>query len=102
MQKGADFFANWEFFTLDDPTEGTVDYVSRDVAFAEGLAVRSTRLVIDGFAHPSVCPLQAITSSGKAIMKVDTMQTIDDDVRGRKSVRIESTWRSVSIEDSLL
>jgi hypothetical protein len=40
LQKGAGFFSDWDFFSLDDPTEGTVDYVLRDVAFSEGLVVR--------------------------------------------------------------
>jgi len=65
---GQNFFDNFGFFTLPDPTNGYVDYVSRSVAFDKGLAY--------------------VNDKGQAVMKVDS-----DNVawgRGRQAVRLFS------------
>ncbi|KAJ6604155.1 concanavalin A-like lectin/glucanase domain-containing protein [Mycena vulgaris] len=62
---GSDFFDNFSFWDTDDPTHGTVDYVSRADGEAAGL--------ID------------VNSAGNAIMRVETTATVDS---VRKSIRI--------------
>jgi hypothetical protein len=61
---GNTFFDNWDFWSWDDPTHGTVHYVDAGTAWNEGLIS---------------------IKDGRAIMKVDTTQHVN---KGRKSVRI--------------
>lgn len=63
---GNSFFDNWDFWSYDDPTHGTVDYVSASEAWNSGLV--------------------SVNDKGHAIMKVDTTQQISG--RGRKAVRL--------------
>ncbi|ORY23631.1 concanavalin A-like lectin/glucanase domain-containing protein [Naematelia encephala] len=61
---GNSFFDNWNFWSYDDPTHGTVQYVDSGTAWNDGLVS---------------------ISDGHAIMKVDTTETVSS---ARKSVRI--------------
>lgn len=65
---GDDFFDSWTFWSLDDPTHGTVQYTTQQDAQNSNL--------ID------------VDNDGNAIMRVDTTAQI---TTGRKSVRIQST-----------
>lgn len=69
---GSTFFDSWDFWNYDDPTHGTVDYQDAATSWAEGLV--------------------AINSQGNAIIAVDQTAAIGDTVRGRKSVRLHSTY----------
>lgn len=66
---GPTFFNHFSFFTEDDPTHGTVDYISRPRAEALGLA-RATREGV--------------------FLGVDSKSVVGPSERGRKAVRIES------------
>lgn len=66
-QQGSNFFDSWNFWSWDDPTHGTVDYVDAATAWNEGLV--------------------SINSAGNAIMKVDTTEQVSG---GRKAVRIHA------------
>ncbi|KAI0662407.1 concanavalin A-like lectin/glucanase domain-containing protein [Cubamyces menziesii] len=66
--QGETFFDGWDFFTADDPTHGTVQYVDRNTANSSNL--------ID------------INSDGHAIMRVETTGQVSGN---RKSVRITTT-----------
>lgn len=66
---GQDFFNGWTFFNYPDPTNGQVDYLSREDATAAGLAY--------------------VQSDGVAVMKVDNTTTLGSGEL-RKSVRIHS------------
>lgn len=68
MQAGSNFFDSWDFWEWDDPTHGTVDYLSSSDAWSSGLV--------------------SINSAGNAIMAVDTTETVST---ARKSIRISST-----------
>ncbi|CCA72549.1 related to mixed-linked glucanase precursor MLG1 [Serendipita indica DSM 11827] len=73
--EGPTFFDGWEFWAYPDPTNGLVQYVNRDVAFAEGLAY--------------------ITPEGRANMHVDsktvlTLEEVTSRRKLRKSVRLHS------------
>jgi hypothetical protein len=65
-QSGNTFFDNWNFWSYDDPTHGTVDYLGASDAWNSGLI--------------------SINNQGHAMMKVDTTQKISG--RGRKSIRL--------------
>ncbi|WVQ93687.1 hypothetical protein IAU59_000763 [Kwoniella sp. CBS 9459] len=67
---GQDFFDGFDFKTMDDPTHGRVNYVSKQEARDKGLAH-----VADGNTF---------------VMKVDDHHTVGPHQRGRDSVRIES------------
>lgn len=64
---GPDFFGHFYYFSEDDPTRGTVDYVDR--ATAQDLNL-------------------TYTTDNSAVLKVDTVNPATE--RGRRSVRIES------------
>lgn len=64
---GAGFFDYFDYFSEDDPTMGTVDYVDR--ATAQDLNL-------------------TYTTDNSAVLKVDTVSPVTE--RGRRSVRIES------------
>jgi len=66
---GEDFFDGWTFFNYPDPTNGQVDYLSREDATAAGLAY--------------------VQEDGVAVMKVDNTTTLGAGEL-RKSVRIHS------------
>ncbi|GAA5861811.1 hypothetical protein JCM3774_001310 [Rhodotorula dairenensis] len=66
---GATFFDGWQFFTQVDPTEGQVDYVSREEAEQAGLIS---------------------ADANSAIMRVDNVSQLGPGEK-RKSVRIESS-----------
>lgn len=66
-QAGGNFFDSWWFWSWDDPTHGTVNYVDAGTAWNEGLI--------------------SINSAGNAIMKIDTTNQVSG---GRKSVRIHA------------
>ena len=63
---GEDFWSHWNFWSWDDPTHGTVEYLDQGAAESNNLID-----VVDG----------------KVIMRVDTTQQVSG---GRKSVRIHS------------
>ena len=65
-QSGNKFFDNFNFWSWNDPTHGTVDYLDAGQAWDSGLI--------------------SINSKGHAIMKVDTTQQVQG---GRKSIRIQ-------------
>lgn len=65
--QGGNFFDAWNFWSWDDPTHGTVDYLDVSDAWSSGLI--------------------SINSAGHAIMAVDTTEQISG---GRKSIRIHS------------
>ena len=62
---GSTFFDNWLFWNYDDPTHGTVEYVSESDAWSNNLV--------------------EINTAGNAIMRVETTQQVSN---GRKSVRL--------------
>ncbi|KAF7306514.1 GH16 domain-containing protein [Mycena indigotica] len=62
---GSNFFDGWDFWDTDDPTHGTVQYVSRADGQSAGLI--------------------EINSAGNAVMRVDTTPSISGN---RKSIRI--------------
>ncbi|WVR05808.1 hypothetical protein IAU60_002833 [Kwoniella sp. DSM 27419] len=64
---GSNFFdeSNWNFWSWDDPTHGTVQYLDREDAWNSGLI--------------------SINGAGNAIMAVDTTEVVQG---GRKSIRI--------------
>jgi len=62
---GTNFFDDWTFWTLADPTHGIVDYIDEDTA-------RSNNLI-------------EVNSAGNAVMRVDTTQTVTS---SRQSIRI--------------
>jgi len=66
---GETFFDNFNFFTGDDPTHGTVNYTDRETAFAAGLA----------YVNPD----------GTVVMKGDNTTTLQPGIN-RSSVRISS------------
>jgi len=67
---GDTFFNDWDFFTGDDPTHGTVQYIDGPTAFSSGLA--------------------SINSAGNAIMAVDTTQNITGN---RRTIRITTNYQ---------
>jgi hypothetical protein len=68
--QGNSFFNGWQFFTGNDPTHGTVDYVSQSVAQQKGY----------------------IGMRGEAVyIGCDTSTVVSTKVRGRQSVRISTT-----------
>ncbi|KAL7409262.1 hypothetical protein BDY24DRAFT_372641 [Mrakia frigida] len=69
---GNSFFDNWNWYDGVDPTKGFVDYLSKADAYKYGLAY--------------------VSSSGNAIMKMETTPVVDAAV-GRKSTRIGTNWR---------
>ena len=64
---GSNFFDAWNFWSWDDPTHGTVDYVDSNTAWNQGLI--------------------SINNAGNAIMTVDTTPQVSG---GRQAVRIHS------------
>lgn len=64
---GSNFFDAWNFWSYDDPTHGTVDYVDSTTAWNENLI--------------------SINNAGNAIMTVDTTEQVSN---GRKAVRIHA------------
>eukprot|EP00951_Prasinocladus_malaysianus_P002991 scaffold21384_cov36-Prasinocladus_malaysianus.AAC.1 len=68
---GEDFLDNWDFRTTDDPTHGTVNYVSRNVAEAQNLTYYDE-------------------GNGTWYLRADTQNIVDSWARGRDSIRIES------------
>jgi len=64
-----DFFKMWEFFTDKDPTHGTVDFVGKETAIADGLVQVTEKRVYIG---------------------ADMKTKVNDESRGRRSVRIQS------------
>ncbi|KAI8983367.1 concanavalin A-like lectin/glucanase domain-containing protein [Trametes punicea] len=66
--QGETFFDGWDFWNLDDPTHGTVQYVDRNTANASNLI--------------------EINSAGHAVMRVETTGQVSGN---RKSVRITTT-----------
>ncbi|KZT06212.1 glycoside hydrolase family 16 protein [Laetiporus sulphureus 93-53] len=67
--EGQSFFNGWSFYTDADPTDGTVQYVDSSTASSNNLT--------------------SITSSGSAIMRVDTTETVSGN---RQSVRITTDY----------
>ncbi|CAE6457920.1 unnamed protein product [Rhizoctonia solani] len=66
---GSNFFDQWDFWTVADPTNGAVDYQSRENAQANGLI--------------------EINSVGNAIMRIENTTQV---AGNRKSVRISSKY----------
>ncbi len=66
-QSGQDFFSHWTFYNDTDPTQGTVVFLDEDTAWQDNL--------ID------------ITSSGHAIMRVETTKNVTSQ-GGRKAIRL--------------
>ncbi|CUA68744.1 putative endo-1,3(4)-beta-glucanase ACLA_073210 [Rhizoctonia solani] len=66
---GSNFFDQWDFWTAADPTNGAVDYQSRENAQANGLI--------------------EINSAGNAIMRIENTTQVTGN---RKSVRISSQY----------
>jgi len=73
---GANFFNGWQFWTGDDPTHGTVDYVSQQVAQQAGLINTNV--------------------NGRVYIGADMTHTVSTKQRGRQSVRIttQQTYNS--------
>jgi hypothetical protein len=69
--RGAKFFDGWQFMTYDDPTHGTVDYVSRATAERLGL-------------------IRTDPGTGAVTIGVDTASVVPPASRGRAAVRLES------------
>ncbi|TFK57679.1 hypothetical protein OE88DRAFT_1619908 [Heliocybe sulcata] len=71
--QGQSFFDGWDFWDTADPTNGIVDYLSQSDATAKGLA--------------------SISSSGTALMKVDTTNNLSSNAN-RASIRIttQASW----------
>ncbi|WVF66055.1 hypothetical protein IAT40_000793 [Kwoniella sp. CBS 6097] len=67
---GQDFFDGFDFKTMEDPTHGRVNYVSKQQAHEKGLAY--------------------IDEGNTFVMKVDDKYTVSHGQRGRDSIRIES------------
>lgn len=67
---GENFFSGFDFFTGTDPTKGFVTYVDEGIAKNDGLV--------------------GITPDGGVYMGVDSVNTLDPNGAGRKSVRIET------------
>lgn len=70
LYQGADFFKGWDFFNAPDPTNGNVEYLSKEDAFAAGLAF--------------------VQQDNTAVLAVDD-QTVVPAGGKRKSVRIATT-----------
>ncbi|KAK7438036.1 hypothetical protein VKT23_018204 [Stygiomarasmius scandens] len=68
MYQGESFFDNWNFFSEPDPTQGLVDYQSKDNALSKGLA---------------------FVQDGVTVLAVDNSTTIPSG-SNRASIRIES------------
>lgn len=68
--QGNSFYNDWKWFTYDDPTQGTVDYVSQGTGRQLGLTW--------------------VTDSNQFGMRVESAYMVGQDERGRKSIRIES------------
>ncbi|KAG5645194.1 hypothetical protein DXG03_006712 [Asterophora parasitica] len=66
---GSNFFDNWRWETIDDPTHGRVNYVDKWAAQAANLSY---------------------ASDNKFVMRVDAYQVVTKGARGRDSVRIIS------------
>ncbi|EPQ61123.1 hypothetical protein GLOTRDRAFT_113571 [Gloeophyllum trabeum ATCC 11539] len=71
--QGKNFFDGWDFWDTADPTHGIVNYLSQSDAMSQGLA--------------------SISSSGTALMKVDTTNNLSA-TANRASVRIttQASW----------
>ncbi|CED84840.1 glycoside hydrolase family 16 protein [Phaffia rhodozyma] len=67
--KGNSFFDTFNFWAYDDPTHGTVTYVSQDEATKSNLAT--------------------VNGKGNAVLAVDTTQNVQ---KGRKAVRLHSSY----------
>jgi hypothetical protein len=67
--QGSSFFNGWDFFTGNDPTHGTVDYVAQNVAQQKGY------IAMQGNAAYIGCDMTSVVSTK---------------VRGRQSVRLTS------------
>ncbi|ESK86240.1 glycoside hydrolase family 16 protein [Moniliophthora roreri MCA 2997] len=63
---GSSFFEGWDFWTLSDPTHGTVDYIGEQDGRAQGLI--------------------ELNDAGNTIMRVETTPQVDM----RKSIRIQT------------
>ena len=77
-QSGGSFFNNFNFWSYDDPTHGDVQYVDAGTAWNNGLI--------------------SITSSGDAIMRVETTNWLN---RPRQSVRVHGNKMLVFVSFSL-
>jgi len=75
------FFDGFRFETLDDPTNGYVDYIDEETAWKEGLIAYTSNI-------------------SKVYIGVDYENVIADDARGRRSVRLSS--KRVLNENTLL
>lgn len=108
LKSGESFFQDWDFWTFSDPTHGelpfVVFHVTTELTFSPGIvdyiseseAVSSIYRAVHSFHSHTVIyvlPIQrstgllSITDSGRAVMRVDTTDKVDD---LRKSIRIHT------------
>ncbi|KAF9263418.1 glycoside hydrolase family 16 protein [Marasmius fiardii PR-910] len=66
--KGIDFYHQWDWLTIDDPTRGRTNYVDKETAIAKNLTY--------------------LTESGALVMRVDSTSIVSPTSRGRDSIRI--------------
>ena len=55
--EGETFFDGWEFFSLEDPTEGQVKYLKKDAAQKAGLfsATAESAMMVGSADLPAIC-----------------------------------------------